>query len=71
MALQLARKYAQEYARGSGVFRSHWEGGKEGGFEQPSSTFMRPCAIAHTISAPHCEHPFVSRSRPHNHEMRA
>jgi hypothetical protein len=71
MALQLARKYARECAPGSGVFPGQFGGASAGGFEQQSSAFTRPCALARPLSTQQRKHHRVSRSRPHNHEMRA
>ena len=68
MALLLDRQYAREYAPGSVVLAAQLEGGKTGGFEQPISVFMRPCAPAHPLFLQHWEHPSVSRSRPRNDE---
>jgi hypothetical protein len=50
MALETARKYAREYAPGSGVFLGQLAGGKASGFERPIPSFMHACALAHPFS---------------------
>jgi hypothetical protein len=69
MALETARKYAREYAPGSGVFPGHFEGANAGGFEERSSAFADPCALAHPFSYAPPEPPLrfpLTPSQPHD-----
>ena len=42
MARECARKYAREYALGSGVFLGHFEGGNWGGFRWSAARDSAP-----------------------------